>query len=81
MKAYYDNNAECIVYTCPHCNHIYHEYYDYKKRTENQEKPFLILDDKLLYFKPRDYAEDEAKRLYHYACPNCGILQIDVSDT
>ena len=80
MRTFYDSNKCCTVYTCPHCNYTYHEYFDYKKRTENQEKPFIVLVEKLFYFKPRDYAEDEAKRLYHYACPGCGILQIDTSD-
>ena len=80
MITFYDSNKRCTVYTCPHCNYTYHEYCDYKKQTENVEKPFIILDDKLLYFKPHDYEADETRRLYHYACPNCGILQIDVSD-
>ena len=80
MRTFYDGNKCCTVYICPHCNYTYHEYSDYKKYTANQEKPFIVLDEKLLYFKPRDYEEDEAKRLYHYACPSCGILQIDVSD-
>lgn len=80
MKSSYDNENNCRVYTCPVCGHVYHEYYDYTKNQTNSEEPFIKLAEVLLYEKPRDYGPDELVRVYHYACPKCGILQVDVND-
>lgn len=73
-------DAESRIYFCPNCNYTYQEYFDYKKQATNYNKPFIVLEGTLMYFKPRDYAPDKAIKLYHYACPECGILQIDTSD-
>jgi rubredoxin len=80
MKSSYDNENNCRVYTCPVCGYVYHEYYDYTKSRQNPEEPFIAMAEVLLYDKPRDYAPNELVRLQHYACPKCGILQIDTSD-
>ena len=76
MRTYYDGNKGCTVYTCPHCNYTYHEYTDYDKHSNNNEEPFIQLCEVLL----TETSYRGIIRLPQYACPSCGILQIDVSD-
>ena len=76
MRSYYDDSTESRVYTCPHCNHTYHEYFDYDKQLRNNEEPFIQLCEVLL----TETSDRKVNRLYQYACPECGILQIDTSD-
>ncbi len=80
MKSSYDNENNCRVMKCPVCGHTYHDYYDYSKSNTNSEEPFIVMEEVLLYEEPRDYAPNALVRLQHYACPKCGILQIDVND-
>lgn len=76
MRTYYDGNRCCIVYTCPHCNYTYHEYTDYDKQSSNNEERFIQICEVLL----TETHDGRITRLPQYACPSCGILQIDVSD-
>ena len=80
MKSHYDNESNCRVFVCPVCSYVYHEYSDYSKQKMNTEQPFLLMTQPLLYEKPRDYAPAELLRVTHYACPKCGVLQIDLTD-
>ncbi len=80
MKSSYDNENNCRVMKCPVCKYKYHEYYDYSKQRLNNEEPFIRMEEVLLYEEPRDYGPNALVRLQHYACPKCGILQIDVND-
>ena len=77
MRTYYDPSNECTVYRCPNCSTVYHEYTDYEKQKNNTEHPFIKLEQPLLY---EDSEQGHVRRLYHYACPSCGMLQIDMSD-
>lgn len=76
MKSYYDNNTECRVYVCPHCNYTYHEYFDYDKQSNNNEERFIQMCEALLF----ETSDGRVNRLSQYSCPSCGILQIDISD-
>lgn len=76
MRTFYDSNRCCTVYTCPHCNYTYHEYSDYDRHLTNTEAPFVRLSEVLL----TETSDGRTIRLSQYACPRCGILQIDVSD-
>lgn len=76
MRTFYDGNKCCTVYTCPHCNYNYHEYSDYDKQSNNNEEPFIQMCEVLL----TETSYEKIARLPQYACPSCGILQIDVSD-
>lgn len=76
MRTFYDSNKCCTVYTCPHCNYTYHEYSDYDKHTDNNEEPFIVMCEVLL----TGTSDGRLIRLPQYACPSCGILQIDTSD-
>ena len=80
MKSSYDNENNCSVYTCPICGYVYHEYYDYKQQQMNNEEPFIEMAEVLLFEKARDWAPKELIRCKHYACPRCGVLQIDTSE-
>lgn len=75
MRTFYDANKCCTVYTCPHCNYTYHEYTDYDKHLRNIEQPFIQMWEVLL-----PTSDGRLTRLPQYACPECGILQIDTSD-
>lgn len=77
MTTYFDPTNRCTVFSCPHCNTVYHEYVDYDKQLTNTEVPFIRLADVLLYVNDRN---EHTHRLYQYACPQCGIVQIDTSD-
>lgn len=76
MRTFYDGNKCCTVYTCPHCNYTYHEYSDYDKQTVNEEEAFIQMCEVLL----TETSDGRITRLPQYACPGCGILQIDMSD-
>ena len=76
MRTFYDSNKCCTVYTCPHCNYTYHEYSDYDKQSNNNEESFIQMSEVLL----TETNDGRITRLPQYACPSCGILQIDVSD-
>ena len=76
MRTFYDGNKCCTVYTCPHCNYTYHEYSNYNTQSSNNERPFIQMCEVLL----TETIDGRITRLPQYACPSCGILQIDVSD-
>ena len=77
MRTYYSPLEECTVYRCPNCSTVYHEYSDYEKQKNNIERPFIKLEQPLLYEDPD---QGRVRRLYHYACRHCGMLQIDLDD-
>lgn len=77
MKSHYDNESNCRVFVCPVCSYVYHEYYSDK---QDENEPFICMSQPLLYEKPRDWAPAELMRVTHYACPKCGVLQIDLTD-
>ena len=76
MKVTYDSDNHCEVYTCCVCGHTYHEYYNYDKQIENEEKPFVKLEEPLLRTVSRGWEPDRIERVYQYACPICGVLQV-----
>lgn len=76
MTTYFDPTNRCTVFSCPHCNTVYHEYLDYDKQITNTEVPFVRLTEVLL----TETRDGRLTRLPQYACPGCGILQIDISD-
>lgn len=79
MKINYDSDNNCEVYTCGVCGYIYHYHYDYDKQVDNAEKPFVKLEEPLLHTVSRSWEPDRIERIYQYACPICGVLQIDVN--
>ena len=80
MNSFFDTENNCEIWKCPVCGYEYHEYYDYSKQSLNTEKPFIRLAEPLLYEKQYDWHPKEIVRCYQYACPKCGILQVNVSE-
>ena len=78
MTIKYDNDNHCEIHTCGVCGHTYHYYYDYDKQTENTEKPFIKMNDRLFYEVEVPWQSNRIVQAAHYACPICGVLQIDV---
>ena len=77
MTIKYDIDNNCEVYTCGVCGHIYTYYYDYDKQTNNTEKPFSKLETPLLHTVSPSWGPDRIEKLSQYACPKCGVLQVD----
>jgi rubredoxin len=73
----YDSDNNCTIYTCDVCGHIYHEYYDYEKEMHNDEKPFIKLEEPLLRTITPAWEPNRIERVSQYACPHCGVLQVD----
>ena len=77
MKISYDDNIHCKTYVCDICGYTYNYYYDYNKQIDNTEEPF-ILKELLLRKVHRYWEPNRIERLYKYACPKCGVLQVDI---
>lgn len=78
MKSIWNQEERCRVYTCHVCGHVYHDYYD-DRRYQNKEKPFIETLDGVTVSIPRDYAPDKVEKITRYICPECGVVQVDVS--
>ena len=77
MQSTFNADYNCRIYMCGVCKYLYTEYYDYDKQLHNQEKPFIKMEEPLLRTVERDYGPDTLERINQYACPICGVLQID----
>ena len=78
MTIKYDNDNNCEVHTCNVCGHTYHYYYDHDKQVDNNEVPFVKLEEPLLHTVSKSWEPDRIERIHQYACPICGVLQIDI---
>ena len=78
MTIKYDSDNNCEVYTCSVCGYIYNYHYDYDKRTDNTEEPFIKLETPLLHTVSRSWEPDRIEKISQYACPKCGVLQVDI---
>lgn len=78
MKITYDHDNKCEVQTCGVCGHTYHYYWDYDKQHENEEKPFVQLEEPLLHTVRRSWEPVRVEKITQYACPVCGVLQVDI---
>ena len=76
MRTYYNPNKHCTVFVCPQCGYTYHDYSDLTKHVQNKEQPFLVVSEQLVDV---DLDRYRTIRIKHYACPSCGIIQIDSS--
>jgi protein-arginine kinase activator protein McsA len=77
MTIKYDSDNNCEVHTCSICGYIYNYYYDYNKQTDNTEEPFIKLETPLLHTVSRGWEPDRIEKISQYACPKCGVLQVD----
>ena len=79
MTIKYNQDTNCEVYTCSVCGHVYHNYYDFDKQAANREAPFVKLEEPLLMTVSCDWGPDGIERVSQYACPVCGVLQVDTN--
>lgn len=77
MKISYDSDNHCETYVCGVCGYTYYYHYDYGKRIDSAGEPFLKLEEPLLRTVQRSWEPDRIERIHQYACPKCGVLQID----
>lgn len=81
MDSKSDYFADYREYKCPACGYTYHEYYTKETQDKNPEKPFILAIGESFYRYDKDpmTGEDTTRRHGIYACPICGVLQIDVN--
>ena len=77
MKTNFDHENNCENYTCSVCGYTYTHYYDYEKQVDNEEKPFVKFEGPLLHVVSGCWEPDRIEKISQYACPVCGVLQID----
>lgn len=77
MKINYDSDTNGETYVCDVCGYTYYYYYDYDKRVDSAEEPFIKLEEPLLRTVRRNWEPDRIEKVSQYACPKCGVLQID----
>lgn len=67
------------MHTCGVCRYKYFYYYDYDKQRENQEKPFVKMEEPLFYEVSRPWEGSRLERITQYVCPVCGVVQVDTN--
>ena len=80
MISKYDSDNNCKIYACKVCGYTYNEYYDYEKELHNEAKPFVKMEEPLLHTVRMGWGPDSLDRIFQYACPMCGVLQVDIGD-
>ena len=77
MKINFDSDNHCETYVCGVCGYTYNYYYDYDKQTYNTEEPFIKLEEPLLHNVEVSWGPNRIEKISQYACPKCGVLQVD----
>lgn len=77
MRISYDIDNHCETYVCGVCGYTYNHYYDCDKQVDNTDAPFVKLEEPLLHTVSRGWGPDRIERIHQYACPKCGVLQVD----
>lgn len=77
MIVKFDSDNHRTIYKCKVCGHTYVEYYDYKKTSQDNGEPFIKMEEPLLRTVSIDWGPNRIERVTQYACPKCGVLQID----
>jgi hypothetical protein len=80
----YENSTE--VSECSICGYKHKKYYRKHTYEEQQndissgfgDEEFLTGETEFLYSEKVDYAPDRLVKKIIYACPKCGVLQIEV---
>ena len=86
MKTEFDYKNSTEVSECSVCGYKYKKYY---RECTHQEKEndiqngfgredFKVGETEFLYLEKVDYAPDRLHGVPVYACPKCGVLQIEV---
>jgi predicted RNA-binding Zn-ribbon protein involved in translation (DUF1610 family) len=76
MKREYDAERYAVIYTCSHCHYKYADA-DWEQRKDDEgNEPFIAMQERMHSDASRWHEQDEKHTVY--ACPMCGILQIEV---
>ncbi len=78
-------HKDCLIRTCSFCGYKHKEkYYNHPNPYTIDEgfgkKPFKVGENKFVYKEERDYSPNRTVTESVYACPRCGILQIEDED-
>lgn len=85
MIVKYDHDCKFVHYECSNCGYKYKEYYNsFTPYTETDkttygDEPFIKGESDFIYQEEAYYAPNRLVKKTIYACPHCGVLQIDVS--
>ena len=79
MRINYDSDIDGQTYTCDVCGYTYNYYFDHNKQANNKEEPFVQLEEYLLRTVRKSWEPERVERISQYACPKCGVLQVDVN--
>ena len=76
------SNKDCLIQTCSFCGYKYKEkYHNHPTRYTIDEGfgkvKFKTCINQFIYMEERDYDPDTTVKETVYACPRCGILQIE----
>lgn len=84
MIVKYDHDCKFILYECTVCKYTHKEYYNSNTLYTEFDKmaygkdPFIKGETEFLYQEKMDYGPSRLTKQTVYACPRCGVLQIDV---
>lgn len=76
------SNKDCLIRTCSFCGYKHKEkYHNHPSRYTIDDgfgkEPFKEGINQFIYMEERDYGPDKTVTDTVYACPRCGILQIE----
>lgn len=79
------SNKDCLIQTCSFCGYKYKEkFYNHPTRYTVDDgfgqEPFMAGVIKFIYEEERGYASSNTVQETVYACPKCGVLQIENED-
>lgn len=79
MKICFSNEINGKTYTCSVCGYTYNYYYNHDEQVNNEAEPFVELEEPLLHTVGKGWEPDRIERIFQYACPKCGVLQVDTN--
>ena len=86
MRQHYDESLNAFIRRCPHCGYQHIEPFCIDKLSDEEreymyrhtgDKPFIEGVAKFMHKVEHSYAPSTIEEKTVYACPNCGILQIN----
>lgn len=78
MKKTYDWNEDTITCTCPVCGYKHTKEMNYTQKTIEGDETFIKMENIELNSTDRSYYYPSHNTHTIYACPKCGVLQIEI---
>lgn len=76
MEREYDAERHAGIYTCSHCHYKYADVDWEQRKSDEGNQPFIAMEERMHSGDSCWYGQNESHAVY--ACPKCGILQIEV---